>query len=337
MANTSLVSVLMPVYNSEDYINEAVLSILNQTHSHLEFIIVDDGSTDRTVEKIQMLNDARIKLLRNKENLGLAASLNMAIRKASGEYLARMDADDVSHPRRIEEQVKKFSTTPEISLLGTGLRYFGKSKFKDYFPLDHESCKAKLLFNVCFGHPSLMIRAEVFADDSNLYNPQLKQYSEDYDLYTRLIDKYRLGNLNALLLNHRTYERSIKGEAESKRKENSRAVRKRMLLAMGVPEARIDMHIHSLACDFTPLETSEEFYKIGEWFQYLEAVNNETNYFNKISFNSQLTQQFFLIAYHNPGLGIRLAKMNTFRFFKQQCLPFPIKFKYLVKRGIALG
>ncbi len=326
----------MSVYNTEDYITESIKSILNQTYSNIEFIIIDDGSTDCTVDKILKSKDSRIKLIRNEENRGLAASLNRGIRQASGAYLARMDADDISHPKRIEKQIEKFKSIPEISLLGTGLQYFNNSKFKNYFPEDHESCKAKLLFNVCFGHPSLMMRSQIFENESNFYNPKLEQYSEDYDLYSRLIGTYRFGNLNELLLRHRTYEHYKKGEAESKRKRNSRNVRERMLGAMGIPESKIDIDTHSLACDLMTLDKKEEYYKIGAWFEYLAGVNNETNYFNPMSLETQLTQQFFLIAYHNPHLSIKISRMKAFSFFERQSVSFSFEIKYLLKKGIAL-
>src|SRR3990167_10971452 len=100
------ISVIMSVYNGMPFLKEAVASILKQTYRNFEFIIVDDGSRDKSWEYLKSLKDTRIKLLKNGRNLGLAASLNKALKKAKGDFIARMDADDVSFPQRLETQIK---------------------------------------------------------------------------------------------------------------------------------------------------------------------------------------------------------------------------------------
>lgn len=108
----------MSVYNGMSYLEEAVESILNQTYKNFEFIIVDDASTDSSWQYLKSLKDKRIKLIKNKKNLGLAASLNKALRRAQGDYVARMDADDVSLPRRLEIQIAYLKTHPQIDICG---------------------------------------------------------------------------------------------------------------------------------------------------------------------------------------------------------------------------
>jgi len=120
MKNEPLVSVLIPTYNVSEFIDEAIESILNQTYKNLEVIIVDDGSGDETYQKLQILEkaDSRIKLFKNPTNLRIAETLNFALSKASGQYIARMDGDDISLPERIEKQVSYLIEHPEIDLLG---------------------------------------------------------------------------------------------------------------------------------------------------------------------------------------------------------------------------
>ena len=102
---TPLVSVVLPVYNAEEYISEALKSILNQTYDNLEVVVVNDGSTDHSLHVIRSLADKRVKII-SRENRGLVASLNEGIDAASGDYIARMDADDISHPERISKQIR---------------------------------------------------------------------------------------------------------------------------------------------------------------------------------------------------------------------------------------
>jgi glycosyltransferase involved in cell wall biosynthesis len=113
------VSVVMSVYNGEKYLCEAIDSILNQTFENFEFLIVNDGSTDRTLEILQSYRDPRIKVINNERNIGLTASLNKGLKIAKGEYVARMDADDVSFPHRLEQQKAFLDRNPRVAMVGS--------------------------------------------------------------------------------------------------------------------------------------------------------------------------------------------------------------------------
>lgn len=115
----------MPVYNAQEYIREAIDSILNQTFSDFEFIIINDGSTDNSVEIIKNYNDPRIVLVDNTENKGLVSVLNQGLQLAQGEYIARMDADDISLPNRFMEQVNYLDKHPQVGILGAWFHIFG--------------------------------------------------------------------------------------------------------------------------------------------------------------------------------------------------------------------
>ena len=112
------VTVLMPVYNCEKYLRESIESILNQTFKDFEFLIINDGSSDKSAEIVESYNDNRINFVQNEKNIGLAASLNRGLDIAKGEYIARMDADDISLPERLEKQVRFMETNPQIGICG---------------------------------------------------------------------------------------------------------------------------------------------------------------------------------------------------------------------------
>jgi glycosyltransferase involved in cell wall biosynthesis len=161
MANP-LVSVILPVYNAETYIAEAIESILTQSYKNLELILINDGSTDRSLDIMQSYADIRIQII-SRENRGLVASLNEGIMKAKGKYIARMDADDISLPKRFEEQVAFLEMHPEVGLCGTAVMMFGnKIKGKIWrLPQSDNRIKSELLFSSALAHPTLMMRGEL--------------------------------------------------------------------------------------------------------------------------------------------------------------------------------
>ena len=150
----------MPAYNAEQYICEAIESILNQTYKDFEFIIINDGSTDRTKEIIKSYNDPRIVYLENEKNSGIVVTLNKGLDFATGEYIARMDADDVASPKRFEKQVAYMGKNKGIGVLGTGIIIFGEGMAeKSYsFSSNARQAKADLFFNSSLAHPTVMIR-----------------------------------------------------------------------------------------------------------------------------------------------------------------------------------
>jgi glycosyltransferase involved in cell wall biosynthesis len=327
-----LVSVLMPVFNAEAFVSEAVGSILSQTHRSLELIIVDDGCTDATIEKIRAVKDARIFIIENPKNLGLAASLNKAISHARGNYLARMDADDISLPDRIAIQVNYLEQNPDVSVLGTGMKYFNYSQYKNLFPSDHDSCKAKLLFNVCFGHPSVMFRASVFDQSDVRYKSELKQYSEDYELYTRLVDSHRFANLQSLKVRYRTFRPSIKSEAENLRKNNSMNVRMQMLSRINLFPNHQEKQLHKFLSESTSGIDRVVALDVVAWAERISNANRTFSYFETQSLNKTLADQTFFLFYNNPQISLSLTDLRKFSFFKNYRLPVYLWAKWQARK-----
>ncbi len=199
------VSVVLPVYNCEEYIYEAIQSILNQSYVDFEVLIIDDFSTDNTVEIINKFKDERIKLILKSENTGYTDSLNYAISIATGKYIARMDGDDICLPKRFEKQVEYLDKNQNIILCGTGIQILGTETFL-YHPSINKEIKVKLCFGSSFYHPTVMGRKEFF-----LKNPYNKNFepAEDYDLWTRLIFEGELANLDEVLLLYRVHENQV--------------------------------------------------------------------------------------------------------------------------------
>lgn len=187
--NLPLISVIMPVYNRENYVAKAIESVLNQTYRNFEFIIIDDGSTDSSVNIIENYaeQDDRIKLTCNKENKGIYFSRNLGNSLSKGEFIAVMDSDDICLPARFEKQLEYFVSHPNIDVLGTQsveIDHNGNRLQNNKYPLTYGQVRWDLIFGRSLCHPSLMLRKNCF-DKSGIKYAE-KQVSQDYDLLVRL-------------------------------------------------------------------------------------------------------------------------------------------------------
>ncbi|EOU1488034.1 glycosyltransferase [Clostridium perfringens] len=197
------ISVIMGVYNAEDTITESIESVLNQTYNNLELIMCDDGSNDNTINIINsyVKKDSRIKLLKNKENKGLAYSLNRCIEVSNGEFIARHDADDICMLNRFEKQINYFNKHKnDIVLVGSAVEYFnsegtwGKHYIKE-FPNKLDVFKKSM-----FSHPTILIRKDVLNEVENYTVSDITYRTEDYDLFAKLYSKgYKGANMQEIL------------------------------------------------------------------------------------------------------------------------------------------
>ena len=209
-----MISVIMSTYNEPiEFIRQSVQSILKQTFKDIEFIIVIDNPNRKDITnyfKEEKKHDARIRIIKNKENIGLAASLNKAIDCASGKYIARMDADDISEIDRLEKQ-RRFLLANNLDLVGCNIRNIDEkscniSNSNSLYPTSNDVIRRYLRFDSAIPHPTWFARAEVLKN--NKYNNL--RASQDYELLTRLATKgYKLGNVKEILLNYRINSDSI--------------------------------------------------------------------------------------------------------------------------------
>jgi glycosyltransferase involved in cell wall biosynthesis len=214
MSNTApTISVLLPVYNSERYVRWAVQSILIQTFADFELLVIDDGSTDRSLSILRELaaNDGRMRV-ESRENKGIVATLNELIRLARGSYLARMDSDDISRPERFEKQLAYLAAHPECVAVGTGILWVdpeGMPIFDLVNELAHDRIDAGHMSGIGGGiwHPSVMMRKEAVLR-IGAYRAEY-QLAEDMDLFLRLAEVGKLANLREILLEYRQHVASL--------------------------------------------------------------------------------------------------------------------------------
>ena len=211
------ITVLMPVYNCELYIREAIDSILNQTLTDFEFLIIDDASTDKTVEVIKTYNEGRIKLVVKPSNTGYTNSLNYGLQVAKGEYIARMDGDDISFSERFAKQVAFLDANPDVVLCGSWFSIIDSGTVKK-LPENNEAIKLALLRGNCIAHPSVMMRKQILNELSVVYDVS-KEPAEDYDLWVRLLSLGKLHNLQEALLNYRMHSTQVSHKRAEEQKK----------------------------------------------------------------------------------------------------------------------
>jgi glycosyltransferase involved in cell wall biosynthesis len=217
-------TVLMPAYNAEAYINAAIDSILAQTFTNFEFIIIDDCSTDATVDNISGYNDPRIRFYHNETNIGIAATLNKGVALAKTDIIARMDADDISYPGRLEYQLQYLAKNPQLALLSGGTRIINDPGHPIYFDkFDYRHYAYNLNFVCLIYHPTVVFKRHA-ALEVGLYS---ETYSEDFDLWWKISKDNHIGHLPEVILDYRIT--SANTSLVSKREEYDLAQHKQVL------------------------------------------------------------------------------------------------------------
>lgn len=217
MTEQPLVSVIIPCYNAEKYVEMSVRSIMNQTYKNLEILIIDDCSNDSTYEILESLakSDKRIILEKNEQNLRIVKTLNKLVLKAKGKYIARMDADDISASNRIEKQVEFMENNIEYGICGTSAWRIDENNRiidKSYIPIENSDIQIISNYFCSFYHPSVMIKSNIYKE--NLYNENYL-YAEDMELWQRILKISLAKNLKDKLLYYRVLSSSISNNSNS--------------------------------------------------------------------------------------------------------------------------
>ena len=211
--NVPAVSVILPAYNCEKFIGKAIQSVLQQTFTDFELIIINDGSTDNTGSVIQTFDDQRILYLKNPGNQGLISTLNNAITYAKGRYIARMDGDDICLAERLARQKVFLDENENITVVASTIEFINEQEEKtgvwelDRQTITPEQIKKAILKQNCIAHPTVMMRAEII---KQLKYMEYQKNIEDYDLWLRLLNRgYKIAKLDEPLLLYRIHDSSV--------------------------------------------------------------------------------------------------------------------------------
>ncbi len=229
------VSVVMPVYNGEKYLKEAIESVLGQTFRDFEFIVVDDGSTDRTPDILGSYPELEVV---SQANAGVTRALNAGFRQAVGKYIARMDADDVALPTRLERQVAYLEAHPQVGLLGAAyyeIDETGRTVRQVTMPLsDGELRKALARYNP-FLHSSIVVRKDL-AEKLDYYDEDERyKCCEDYEFWIRLARHSQLANLGEALMKWRSHQANVTAVYDDDKLRGDIRLRSRVIREQGLP------------------------------------------------------------------------------------------------------
>ena len=311
------VTVLMSVYNGERYLTEAVDSILAQTFTDFEFLIIDDASTDRTPEILRSYEDPRIRIITNEENLGLTKSLNRGLALARGEYIARMDADDISYIERLDKQIKYLEEHPDVGLVGSSFEIIDESgnivSRNIYKNFTNNKIYYALIFNNCIAHSSVMYRRDLVINIEG-YNERLTR-TQDFDLWSKISKKSKIEVINEVLLKWRESQSNISNKCKTEQdliaknifEENIRSLKQTYIIDM---EKIICFHDEGFA-ERRPLIIKRENIKELEKVHKL-LILNSPDYIDRSKLSSYCKQK---IVNYNVRLLSNIYISNPY-FYK---------------------
>jgi len=287
MKNAPKISVIMPVYNAEKYLDEAVESILNQTYSDFELIIINDCSNDNSEKIILSYDDSRIKYIKNETNLGVALSLNRGLDEACGEYIARMDADDISLPLRFEKQLEFMEKNANVAVCGCEAELFGDVINNDTFTVfGKEDMKINMLFSSCICHPAVMIRRSVFEKEHFRYDVNFDKL-EDYELWTRVFVKYDLDNVHGVYFRYRIHQNQVTQNYSIQHKNKLLQIKHNIIDNLGIKFSKEEFFAYFNFCigEFN----YEDFFFLASSFEKIIKQNDRTMFFDKEKLSDYLS------------------------------------------------
>lgn len=294
------ISVVMSMYNAEKYLRPALESILSQTFKDFEFIIIDDGSFDRSSEIVMSYTDPRIRLVQQ-VNHKLVYSLNKAVHMARGEYIARMDADDISMPTRLEDELALFELKPRLGLVGSFFAYIEEATSKPTsdviaYPTKHTDVRRALYVNNPFAHGSVMYRRRAFLEAGNYtdaYGP-----TEDYELWRRIAEKnWELELIPKVLYLYRLNSSGISSLNSTVQNENAEIIRHELWHAPYVKKSVRDT------------------LRDAEYYKHIDPAFSDQVYAQYVDLQMKITQNLLLRNWLKRGL---LSSYATWRLDKSK-------------------
>ena len=264
----------MPVYNAAEHLRAAIESILGQTYNDFEFVIVNDGSTDFSRETILSFSDPRIRLIDNPKNKGLIASLNIGLDQCRGEYIIRMDADDISFPERLEKQVGFMDAHPEVGLMGSWFENFGEGLPTSVVKYDLTDTEIRLrhLYQTHISHPTAVIRTSVVKKNNLHFDPKFP-HGEDYEFWVRMSFFCKLANYPDCLLKKRDHIDNISNKYSADQRNSCNKVKQEQFRQVGVELTAEDIDLNTRFADPEWHFTHEETDRLEDLLTRISVAN----------------------------------------------------------------
>lgn len=279
------VTILMPLYNVGLYIKETLESILCQTYRDFLLLVIDDCSTDNTIEVVRSFSDDRIRIVQNDHNLGLAENLNKGLSLVRTDYVARFDGDDIAEPTWLEKEVTFLDEHPEYGICSTCFKWFGTRDSRVNYVENHEDIKASMLFGCQVIVPTF--RMSLYRVHQLKYDPTTFP-AEDYDFWTRCMRVTKIHNIQEVLFHYRMHATQISTSRRAAQIEQTRGVRTRVLkwLAPDLSEENVRFFIETFS--EKNITTKQELGEMLAFSSKLLAANRKAGHFDPISLGKVL-------------------------------------------------
>lgn len=325
----------MPVYNGENYLHEAIESILNQTYKDIEFLIINDGSTDRSVEIIESYTDPRIRLVNNDKNFKLVATLNRGLELSSGEYVARMDQDDISLPLRLEKQVAFMDSNPEVGVCGTWIKTIGTVRSQIWrYETVPDVINCSMIFNSAVAHPSVMMRKALFEKYDLKYDDNYP-HAEDLQLWQRASLLFPFVNLNEILVLYRLSTQRASHVNSVAQMEIHRQICSEAIEHLHITPNPSELNIHC-RLSMHDYDNDRNFLELTErWLLKLQDANRKANRYPHTAFNKVLGIKWYDVCLNTSNLSLwPMRKFSTSPLGRLAGLNYFQKISFAAKCGV---
>lgn len=320
-----MLTVLMPNYNNGAFLREAIDSVLAQSFPDFRFLIVDDGSSDNSIEIIESYQDQRIHLIRKEKNSGIVDTLNLGIEHISSKYFVRMDGDDISAPDRFKLLVEFMEQNPHVGVCGSHIQLFGDLNDVWKMELDPERIKAKLIYTNSVSHAPSIMRTMVLKEHGVFYR-NVHPYMEDFDLFFRLKNLTEFAHLDKVLYHYRILAHNSTVRNQHTAQSRRRGMYKQILTELEIEpsEKNIDLHIQLFVGDIPVTYPIAEYRR---WINTLLSSNDRLSIYPKQMLHDFLAESWNGFFYKLVPMPI--SKSLTF-FFHSRIVRWP-QFTYLFK------
>ena len=318
----------MPVYNAERYVKDAVTSILHQTYENLELIIIDDGSTDSSLQILESINDNRIKLVKNSVNRGQIYTRNLGLKMAKGEYIGMFDADDIAYPKKFKLQIDFLKKNKDYGMIGSWAKFIDEDGKKL-----HGSWKLRAKSEMI---PSIMLFKNYFLQSAVVYRKDcISKFSfkegfdigEDYKIWLEIITDFKTWNLQKYLVDYRIHKSSVMKSFPEKKLQTERVLFKQQLAKLGIDVSENELNLHLLIRHNNSIKSISTLKQVEKWLLRINESNKETLIYNKKIFARVIFNRWMKVCKNANHLHIKMI----YTFLTSRILYFFVK-SFFVKK-----
>ncbi len=297
----------MLVYNANNFVGKAIQSILNQSYTNLELIIINDGSTDGSMDVINSFNDDRIKLHCNKNNRGIVYCRNKGLKLAKGEYIGMFDADDIAYPKKFEKQIAFLEQNSDYGMVGSWVKQIdekGKQLPKSW----KLRASSKMI-------PSIMLFRNYFLQSAVLYRKDcISKFSfsegfdvvEDYLIWIEIIKEYKTSNLNDYLVNYRIHNNGVTQKQSDKKLDGDKKIIKIQLSELKITPTENELNLHILTRNNTPIGDIKTLKSVEKWLLKIISKNDTLNVYDDKMLSQIIINRWFKVCLKVSGNNFKV-------------------------------